>query len=289
MARGVFSQLIGTYSGRDAANAAQQAAQIGETAELNKQGMLTENYNQARAAAQPYLATGADANQQLRSGLANGSFNTPTFSYNGGPAAPDYGQAPQQFTPGVFDPSKVAQEPGYQFGLNQGLNQIQNSAASGRSLHSGNTMVGLEKYAQDYAGTKLNDAFNRFSTQQNQALGAYQTNLGAYQNNRNFLGQQYQQNRQFGYNTAQDVYNSQRQATADRFNRLSQIANGGQSAQQNLSNLSGAYANNYGNSLEEQANAKAAGIIGAQQAQQQGVNNVTNGIGYLGSKIASFL
>jgi hypothetical protein len=58
----------------------------------------------------------------------------------------------------------VLNEPGYQFGLSQGLGNIQNTAAAKGSLYSGNALKALTQYGNDYATTKYNDAWNRMQS-----------------------------------------------------------------------------------------------------------------------------
>ena len=62
-------------------------------------------------------------------------------------------------------PSQVMAEPGYQFGLSDGLKGVQNTAAARGGLYSGATLKALNRYNSDYATTKFNDAFNRQQTQ----------------------------------------------------------------------------------------------------------------------------
>jgi hypothetical protein len=61
------------------------------------------------------------------------------------------------------NPGSITNDPGYQFGLNQGQTAIDHSAASRGGLYSGATLKALERYGQDYGGTKLNDAYNRYA------------------------------------------------------------------------------------------------------------------------------
>lgn len=55
----------------------------------------------------------------------------------------------------------VANEPGYQFGLDQGLKAVRNSSASRGGLYSGATLKALDRYGTDYATTKYDAAYNR--------------------------------------------------------------------------------------------------------------------------------
>ena len=61
------------------------------------------------------------------------------------------------------DPSSVAQQPGYQFGLNEGTKALNAGAAAKGMTYSGAQGKALQRYGQDYAGTKLNESYNRLS------------------------------------------------------------------------------------------------------------------------------
>lgn len=74
----------------------------------------------------------------------------------GDPKASNYGSLMKQFTG-----SNLESDPGYQFGLNQGTTAIERSAAARGGLYSGATMKALNRYGQDYGGTKFGEAFQR--------------------------------------------------------------------------------------------------------------------------------
>lgn len=61
----------------------------------------------------------------------------------------------------MADPSSITSDPGYQFGLDQGMKSLDQSAASRGMLYSGAQMKGAQQFGQDYAGTKLTDSLNR--------------------------------------------------------------------------------------------------------------------------------
>lgn len=67
-----------------------------------------------------------------------------------------------------FDPTpdaaSVMAEPGYQFGLQQGMRGIENSAAARGMALSGAALKAASRFNSDYAGTRYNDAFNRAQT-----------------------------------------------------------------------------------------------------------------------------
>lgn len=66
-----------------------------------------------------------------------------------------------------FTGADLASEPGYQFGLAEGNRGLTNSAAARGGLLSGAALKASTRYAQDYAGTKYNEAFSRDQTNKN--------------------------------------------------------------------------------------------------------------------------
>jgi hypothetical protein len=61
----------------------------------------------------------------------------------------------------LANPNSVASDPGYQFGLNQGVQALDRSAAARGNLYSGQQIKAQQRYGQDYAGTKYDAALNR--------------------------------------------------------------------------------------------------------------------------------
>lgn len=59
------------------------------------------------------------------------------------------------------DMSAVTNDPGYQFGLDQGIRAVDSSAISNGRLFSGATGKALARYGTDYATTKTNDVTQR--------------------------------------------------------------------------------------------------------------------------------
>lgn len=74
--------------------------------------------------------------------------------------------------------AQVMAEPGYQFGLSQGLGAIDKSASARGGLYSGATLKALSRYGNDYASTKFNDAFNRLETSTNNRFNRFATAAG---------------------------------------------------------------------------------------------------------------
>lgn len=82
--------------------------------------------------------------------------------FHDGPSAastdPNFGSLLKPFS---FTGSDLQNEPGYQFGVNQGEQGINRAAAGRGSYDSGATLKALTRFNQDYAGTKYNDAYSR--------------------------------------------------------------------------------------------------------------------------------
>jgi hypothetical protein len=110
-------------------------------------------FNTVNAQQLPYRAAGYDALAQLRAGTG------------AGPAAGgiDVGQLTRPFS--VAD-LKTNLAPNYQFQLDQGLGALKNQANLTGGLYSGNTLKGINDYAQNYAGNAYQQAFNNYTANQ---------------------------------------------------------------------------------------------------------------------------
>lgn len=95
----------------------------------------------------------------------------------------------------ISNPNSITSDPGYQFGLSQGVQGVDRSAASKGGLYSGATLKALSRYGTDYGQTKLSDSFGRLSgaaglgniaTSSNTAAGANYANQAG--NNLTSLG-----------------------------------------------------------------------------------------------------
>ena len=65
-----------------------------------------------------------------------------------------------------FGLSDFQTDPGYQWRMDQGMNQLQGRAAAGGGLRSGNTLKALMDYGQGQASQEYGNAYNRFNTNQ---------------------------------------------------------------------------------------------------------------------------
>ena len=124
-------------------NAISNAAGTQAAAGQNAQNTLLNLYNQQTGFQAPYQGVGNQAATTLSS--------APTQSY-----------LTNQFNNQDLN-AQLA--PNYAFQLQQGLGQSQNAANVGGGLLSGNTLQGLNTYAQNYAQGAYQNAFNNYQTQ----------------------------------------------------------------------------------------------------------------------------
>ncbi|MCY1218422.1 hypothetical protein D9M72_303710 [compost metagenome] len=158
-------------------------------------------------------------------------------------ADPTYGSLMRAYRNGEefsFTGKDLASDPGYQFGLDQGTQGIQRGQAARGNFLSGAAMKELDRFNQDYAGTKFDNAYNR-------NLNTWNTNLGAYNQNRGAL-----------------------------YDMLSGVSRTGQNsaAQVGTSNITSA--NSIGNAMMGAGNAQAAGQVATTNGLLNGVNQAVN-------------
>jgi hypothetical protein len=134
----------------------------------------------------------------------------------------------------------VLHEPGYKFGLDEGLRAIERMASARGTYNTAAPVKAGSRYAVDYASTKYNDAYNRL----------------------------------FGeYRTAHDIYKGNQQ---DQFNRLSSLAGTGQTAANTLGSTGSSYAQMGSEAMTGAGNALAAGKVGAANAWQGAIGNLSD-------------
>jgi len=139
-----------------------------------------------------------------------------------------------------FTGKDLATDPGYQFGLNQGTQGIERGQASRGNFLSGAAMKELNRFNQDYAGTKFNEGFNR-------AQSTWNTNQSAYDNNRS------------------RIYSFLTGASTLGQNSAAQVGAGNQQAANQIS----------GNMLAS-GNVNAASAVAGGNALQSGINQAAN-------------
>lgn len=128
---------------------------------------LLEAENKSQNVLNPYLASGASANSRL-SDLLGTSGNAGTTGY---------GDLSKPFTA-----ADLANDPGYQFRLNEGNKALDRQAAAKGNFFSGSALKGAEDYGQGLADSTYKDAFARDQATKAQTYGMYSGQSGAGQN-----------------------------------------------------------------------------------------------------------
>lgn len=138
-----------SYAGSKAQAGAVKDSSAAAIAETQRQ------YDQNRADLAPWRDNGGAANNTLAYLEGVGPNGAPPDGTN----SSQYGSLLKDFQPG-----DLQNDPGYQFERAQGSQALERSAAAHGTLFSGGTLKALTQYNNDYAGTKYNEAFNRFNT-----------------------------------------------------------------------------------------------------------------------------
>lgn len=136
------------FGGRSLTNLL-SGAQSYSTAEETEDDMI-EQQRKAAAALDPYRKAGLSAQQSLSASLAKG-----------------------------FDPSKISDDPGYQFNLEQGNKALDRSSAARGSFYSGRALKDAQDFGQDLANNYVDDYYNRWANTNSQRAGVANTGLQA--------------------------------------------------------------------------------------------------------------
>lgn len=136
------SSVIGAYGANKAAGT--QADAANRAADLQKQ-----MFDKQVELQDPYRQAGLTGQNRLMELLGLG----------GNAGAAGYGRYARDF--GMQD---YQQDPGYQFRLSEGLKALGHTAGARGGLISGQTMKGMQDYAQNSASNEYQNAFNRYQT-----------------------------------------------------------------------------------------------------------------------------
>jgi hypothetical protein len=148
-----------------------QAASAREAAALQK-----EQFDQQMALQEPYRQAGLTGQNRLMTllGLGNAPPAEGSYGIMGPPPQPigaggdassaDFGKYARDFSMADYQ-----QDPGYLFRLSEGMRALQRNAGARGGLISGQTMKGMQDYAQNAASGEYQNAFNRYQiNRQNQ-------------------------------------------------------------------------------------------------------------------------
>ncbi|MFM0638082.1 hypothetical protein PQQ63_15375 [Paraburkholderia metrosideri] len=151
------------------------------------------------------------------------SYNSTPLNSDGTPAWTVDSSNPlqQQFSYAAWNPANLAQTPGYQFTLQQGLKGVTNSnVARGLGL-SGAQLKGISDYTTGNADNTYSQQYQNYLAGYGQSLQTYQTNYNSAANNVNRLAGLVQQ----GQNSAAQVGTSGINTAANAGNLLTSGAN----------------------------------------------------------------
>jgi len=208
--------LIGSLTGANQqAQAAQSAAQTQANAANYAANLQQQQFATNQANLSPYMSIGTAALPQLLQSLGYQG----QYGANGNLT----GLSGQGFQ---FNPSNLAQTPGYQFTLQQGLNAVNNATSATGQTGSGAQAKGLANYATGLAQ-------NTYNQQYQNALTTYQQNaitlgslLSTGQNAAAGLGSMGMQNAQSVGNTLQGGANATAAGQIAAGNATSNALNG---------------------------------------------------------------
>ena len=131
------------------ANSAKKAAEMQAEAAARQLALQKQMYDETVARNQPWLKSGGAANDKLSNLLGTGD------NIN----APGYGTMTGNFS---MDDYLSNKDPGYEFGMNAGMNALNAQNAATGGAQSGAALKAASRYSQDYAGTKYQSAFDRW-------------------------------------------------------------------------------------------------------------------------------
>jgi hypothetical protein len=183
----IGSALIGSDASRSASNKQLDAANASNA-------LQKDMYDQTVARNSPFVAGGTTSFNALLDRLG----------LSGNTSAPGYGTFGQ-----IPTAADVMARPGYQFGLDQGLTALNHQLNAHGMNYSGAQLKAINRFGNDYATSKYNDAFNQSQAAQQQAYNQLSGLAGMGQasaNNTAGAGQQfasqYGSNLQGGANAA---------------------------------------------------------------------------------------
>jgi len=141
----LLSGAVGAGNAANLTSAINTGLDATTAANTASQGVLKDIYNQQLGFQAPYQATGISGLNQINK-LADTGYLTHQFN------AADLA---------------AGLAPNYDFMLQQGQMANQRAANVGGGALSGNTLQGLQRYTQDYAGNAYQNAFNNYQGQRN--------------------------------------------------------------------------------------------------------------------------
>jgi len=151
----IIPAAVSLFSGSQNRQAASQASDASVGASERAQALQKEMFDKQLELSSPYRQAGLTGQNRLMELLGIG----------GNAGAGDYGKYGRDFSMADYQA-----DPGYAFRLSEGMKQLGHQAAGRGGLVSGQTMKGLQDYAQNSASQEYNNAFNRYQTNRTNQL-----------------------------------------------------------------------------------------------------------------------
>ena len=246
---GFVKDVVGGITGSSSAKAAKSAAQLQADAAKQAGQISQQQYEQTRQDQMPWLNAGRDALGQLSDRIGQ---NAQFDDRWGGRIESAYQNG--QLTGGL-DPNNFQNDPSYQFRKQQGMDGLQSSAAASGGLLSGAALKSLNQYNSNLASQEYGNAWQRDQLEKQNLMGVLSGNRAG-------------------------DYNLFSNEDTRQYNQLANMSGVGQQTAGQLGQFGFQNAANQGAALTNGANAQANGLIGANNAKQQGISNILG----LGSK-----
>lgn len=233
----------------------------GQLSEEQKQGLATyygpggAGYSSANSGG----TTGGSGNPGNGSN-APGSGNYPVSNVLNGPTgdsdmdqflnSPLNKAFPYDFS---FGASDLYSDPSYQTRFNEGQRALEHSGSAKGTTLSGAQFKALERYGQDFASNEYAKAYSR-------KFGEFQTSYDIFRNTQN------------------DRYNRLNNAVNTGLNATNGTAADGNNLATNGTNTIVGNGQKQGDSVVDQGNANASGVVGNSNARQQGYPDIVDGV-----------
>lgn len=140
--------IVGAWIGADANR---HAVNVQTDSADRATQLQRDMYDQTRADQAPYRDTGYSALDRL----------SVLLGLSGNASSAGFGDLTKTFTG-----ADLQNDPGYQFRLQQGTDNLENSRAASGGLFSGAAGKALTEYGQGFASQEFGDAYNRFNNDQ---------------------------------------------------------------------------------------------------------------------------
>ena len=236
-------------TGKTSAKAAEKAGNLQADSSKYAADIAQKQFEQTRKDQMPWLSAGRDALGELSDYIGgNNNFDDRW----GGRIESAYQNG--QLTGGL-DPNNFQNDPSYQFRKQQGMDGLQSSAAASGGLLSGAALKSLNQYNSNLASQEYGNAWQRDQLEKQNLMAVLSGNRAG-------------------------DYNLFSNEDTRQYNQLANISGVGQQTAGQLGQFGFQNAANQGAALTNGANAQANGLIGANNAKQQGISNILG----LGSK-----